>query len=175
MSVFEKLLKSAENEYATKVIDGIPAGDVDTYIDTGSYAFNALLSGSIHGGIPNNKITAIAGEEATGKTFFTLGIVKSFLDENKDAGVFYFESEGALTKDLLEQRNVDTNRVWILPVTTIQEFRQQDRYAASWSPNRPWGNRLAKLIKEAGISNEDKAKTVLNVMEIDQSAYFRIG
>ena len=125
MSVFEKLLKSAENEYATKVIDGIPAGDVDTYIDTGSYAFNALLSGSIHGGIPNNKITAIAGEEATGKTFFTLGIVKSFLDENKDAGVFYFESEGALTKDLLEQRNVDTNRVWILPVTTIQEFRQQ--------------------------------------------------
>ena len=125
MSVFDKLVKSAENEYATKVIDGIPAGDVDTYIDTGSYAFNALLSGSIHGGIPNNKITAIAGEEATGKTFFTLGIVKSFLDENKDAGVFYFESEGALTKDLLEQRNVDTNRVWILPVTTIQEFRQQ--------------------------------------------------
>ena len=54
MSVFEKLLKSAENEYATKVIDGIPAGDVDTYIDTGSYAFNALLSGSRHGGIPNN-------------------------------------------------------------------------------------------------------------------------
>ena len=125
MSVFDKLVKSAENEYATKVIDGIPAGDVDTYIDTGSYAFNALLSGSIHGGIPNNKITAIAGEEATGKTFFTLGIVKSFLDKNKDAGVFYFESEGALTKDLLEQRNVDTNRVWILPVTTIQEFRQQ--------------------------------------------------
>ena len=31
--------------------------------------FNALLSGSIYGGLPANKITAIAGESATGKTF----------------------------------------------------------------------------------------------------------
>ena len=75
--------------------------------------------------MPSNKITAIAGEAATGKTFFALGIVKAFLDKNKDAGVIYFESESALTKDLVEARGVDSKRMVIVPVATVQEFRHQ--------------------------------------------------
>ena len=67
-----------ENEYASLVADGAGPGDVDSFIDSGSYIFNALLSGSIHGGLPSNKITAIAGESATGKTFFLMGMVKTF-------------------------------------------------------------------------------------------------
>ena len=38
----------------------VTGGDVSSFIDTGSYVFNALLSGSINGGLPANKITAIA-------------------------------------------------------------------------------------------------------------------
>ena len=57
------------------VSDGVEAADVEQYIDTGSYIFNALLSGSIFGGLPSNKITAIAGESATGKTTFCNGYV----------------------------------------------------------------------------------------------------
>jgi RecA/RadA recombinase len=87
--------------------------------------FNALLSGSVNGGLPSNKITAIAGESATGKTFFVLGMVKNFLDNNKDAGVIYFESESALTKKLIEDRGIDSERMVIMPVTTVQEFRHQ--------------------------------------------------
>ena len=48
------------------------AADIDgeeKYIDTGSYIFNGLVSGSIFGGVSTNKITAIAGESSTGKTF----------------------------------------------------------------------------------------------------------
>ena len=90
-----------------------------------TYTFNALLSGSIFGGLPSNKITAIAGEAATGKTFFALGIVKSFLDKNKEAGVIYFESESALTRDLVEARGIDSKRMVIVPVATVQEFRHQ--------------------------------------------------
>ena len=56
-----------------------------------------MLSGSIYNGLPSNKITAIAGESATGKTFFVLGMVKHFLDANPNGGVLYFESESALT------------------------------------------------------------------------------
>ena len=95
MDFLKDIAKTAGNEYAALVSDGVEAGDVDSFIDTGSHIFNALLSGSLYGGLPSNKITAIAGESATGKTFFALGMVKQFLEDNKDAAVIYFESESA--------------------------------------------------------------------------------
>jgi len=121
----KQIIKETGNEYASVVSDGVEAGDVDSFIDTGSYMFNALLSGSVNGGLPSNKITAIAGESATGKTFFVLGMVKEFLQNNKNAGVIYFESESALTKKLIEDRGIDSGRMVIMPVTTVQEFRHQ--------------------------------------------------
>tara|TARA_A100001011_G_scaffold94522_1_gene99401 strand:+ start:3172 stop:4191 length:1020 start_codon:yes stop_codon:yes gene_type:complete len=121
----KKVIKDTENEFASIVNEGVEAGDVSTFIDTGSYIFNALASGTIHGGIPANKITALAGESATGKTFFVLGMCKHFLENNPDAGVIYFESESALTKDLIEKRGIDTKRMVVMPVTTVQEFRTQ--------------------------------------------------
>jgi|TARA_Y100000389_G_C17447182_1_gene512343 RecA/RadA recombinase len=134
MSDFLKdIIKTTGNEYAALVSDGVEAGDVDSFIDTGSYVFNALLSGSIHGGLPANKITALAGESATGKTFFLMGIVKNFLDANPKSGVVYFESESAITKQMVIDRGIDPERMVIVPVTTVQEFRTQslrilDRY-----------------------------------------------
>ena len=119
------VIKNAGNEYAAIVDDGVEAGDVDSFIDTGSYIFNGLLSGSIYGGLPSNKITAIAGESATGKTYFLMGIVKNFLDADPDAGVIYFESESAITKNMVVDRGIDPKRMVIFPVTTVQEFRTQ--------------------------------------------------
>ena len=126
MSDFLKdIIKETGNEFATLAKDGVAGGDVDSFIDTGSYSFNALLSGSIFGGLPGNRITAIAGEAATGKTFFALGVVKSFLEANKDAGVIYFESENAISRDMVESRGVDSTRLVVMPVATVQEFRSQ--------------------------------------------------
>ena len=113
------------NEYGGIVDDGVETGDVASFIDTGSYIFNALLSGSIHGGLASNKITALAGESATGKTFFLMGIVKSFLDNDPNAGVIYFESESAITRQMVIDRGIDPKRMVIMPVTTVQEFRTQ--------------------------------------------------
>ena len=125
MSDFLKdIIKETGNEYASLVSDGA-SGDVDSFIDTGSYIFNALLGGSIHRGLPSNKITAIAGESATGKTFFVLGMCKNFLDKNPDGGVIFFESESAITKDIIEERGIDSGRMVVMPVTTVQEFRHQ--------------------------------------------------
>ena len=125
MDFLKDIAKQAGNEYAGLVADGVEAGDVDNFIDSGSYIFNALLSGSIHGGLPSNKITAIAGESATGKTFFLMGMCKNFLDANPDAGVIYFESESAITKQMVIDRGIDPNRMVMFPVTTVQEFRTQ--------------------------------------------------
>jgi RecA/RadA recombinase len=126
MSNFLKeIIKDVGNEYATLVSEGVDSADVTNFIDTGSYSFNALLSGSIFGGLPGNKITAIAGEAATGKTFFALGICKNFLDKDKEAGVIYFESESAISKEMIVSRGVDASRMVIIPVATVQEFRNQ--------------------------------------------------
>ena len=122
---FKDIIKTTGNEYASLVSDGIEGADVDNFVDTGSYIFNALLSGSIYGGLPSNKITAIAGESATGKTFFVMGMVKSFLDANPEAGCLYFESESAITKQMENDRGIEPNRMVIIPVTTVQEFRTQ--------------------------------------------------
>ena len=119
------VIKTTGNEYASLVSDGVETGDVENFIDTGSYIFNALLSGSLNGGLPSNKITALAGESATGKTYFLMGIVKNFLDANPNAGVIYFESESAVTKQMVIDRGIDPNRMVHVPVTTVQEFRTQ--------------------------------------------------
>ena len=125
MNFLSDIVKEIDNEYAGLVSDGVAAGDTAAYIDTGSYIFNGLVSGSIYGGIPSNKITALAGESSTGKTFYCLGIVKHFLDMDPDAGVIYFESESAISRDMIESRKIDSKRMVIVPVTTVQEFRQQ--------------------------------------------------
>ena len=122
MSFLKDIVKEIGNEYATVVSDDV---DSSSLVDTGSYIFNGLVSGSIYGGIPSNKITAIAGESSTGKTFFCLSIVKHYLEKDPDAGVIYFESESAISKEMIESRNIDANRMVVVPVTTVQEFRTQ--------------------------------------------------
>lgn len=142
MSFLKSIVKELDNEYAGLADDGV-VGDTATFIDTGSYSLNALLSGSIFGGLPGNKVTALAGESSTGKTFYALGIAKNFLQTHAEAGVFYFETEGALTKDMLRERGIDTKRFVIVPVSTVQEFRTQavkilDAYEKSGKKeNRP--------------------------------------
>ena len=113
-----------------------------SFISTGSYSFNALLSGSIYGGIPDNKIIALAGEQATGKTYFALNVVREFLNSSPQAMVLYFDTEQAITLDMLQSRGVDTERVAVLPVATIEDFRQQcisvvDKYLEEDKDTRP--------------------------------------
>jgi RecA/RadA recombinase len=126
MSNFLKdMVKTTGNEFASIVEDGIDGGDVTGFVDTGVYALNALLSGSLYGGMPANKIMALAGESATGKTFFALSIVKTFLEANPDGVCMYFDSEAAVTSDMFRTRNIDTRRVAVIGVATVEEFRNQ--------------------------------------------------
>ena len=40
---FKQIIKETGNEYASIVSEGVEAGDVSSFIDTGSYIFNGLL------------------------------------------------------------------------------------------------------------------------------------
>lgn len=118
-------IKATGNEYAGIASEGVMAGDVASWLDTGSYALNALISGSIFKGLPSNRITAVGSHEGAGKSFLALSLVKNFLQENPDGLALIFETEGALTKDTLNERGIDLKRVGIVPVVTVQEFKTQ--------------------------------------------------
>lgn len=116
-------LKSTGNEWAAIADDGIAAGDVDGFYDTGSYTLNALVSGSIYGGMPDSKVTGIAAESSVGKTFLALGTLRQFLIDEPEGLALIFESESAISKKMLTDRGIDPTRVGVVPCTTLQDFR----------------------------------------------------
>ena len=122
MDFLKDIVKEIGDEY-TKLASDI--SEDERFIDTGSLVFNGLLSGSIFGGVSDNKITALAGESSTGKTFFALAVVKNFLDTNPDAYALYFDTESAISKSLLESRGIDLKRIVVINVVTIEEFRSK--------------------------------------------------
>ncbi len=139
---FRDLVEDIKDEDTAIAADGVGSAEFTGTIDTGSYILNAAISGSIYGGVPNNKVTAFAGESATGKTFFVLGIVQNFLANNPNAGVVYYDTEAAVTKDMMEKRGIDTNRVIIAEPDTIQAFRHHalkviDAYEKQPKDRRP--------------------------------------
>ena len=122
MDFLKEIVKEIGDEY-TQIASEID--EIERFIDTGSYIFNGLISGSIFGGVSSNRITAIAGESSTGKTYFSLAVVKNFLDTNPDGYCLYFDTEAAVNKGLLESRGIDTTRLVVVNVVTIEEFRSK--------------------------------------------------
>lgn len=123
MSFIKKAIKKINNEMATIVSDGTYA-DLDSFINTGCYILNAQLSGSIYQGLPNT-IIGLGAPSSCGKTYLMLSIVKHFLNENKHHEVVLFETEGAINKKMLEERGIDSTRVALIPVQTVEEFKMQ--------------------------------------------------
>jgi RecA/RadA recombinase len=134
MDFLTEIVKEIGDEYTQLASD---IDETETYVDTGSFIFNALVSGSIRGGVSGNKITAIAGESSTGKTFFSLAVVKNFLDTNPDAYCLYFDTEAAVNKSLLISRGIDLNRLVVVNVVTIEEFRSKALKAVDLYSKKP--------------------------------------
>jgi RecA/RadA recombinase len=158
MTFLSDITKEIGAEYASLASE---IEENETYIDSGSYVFNALISGSIFGGFSGNKITAIAGESSTGKTFFSLAVVRNFLDANPDGSVLYFDTESAITKSLLESRGIDLNRVVVFNVVTIEEFRTKALQVVDKYLQYPEGERppMMFVLDSLGMLSSEKEIT----------------
>ena len=104
MDFLKDIVKEIGDDYTQLAAD---IEERERFIDTGSFIFNGLVSGSIFGGVSSNKITAIAGESST----------------NPDGYCLYFDTEAAVNRGLLESRGIDLNRLVVINVVTIEEFR----------------------------------------------------
>jgi RecA/RadA recombinase len=124
MAKFAKSFYKLIGDDNTSIVSsGKGSAEFTGYLDTGSYALNAILSGSIYGGVPDNKVTAFAGPQATGKTFFVLGVCKYFQDKNPEGIVVFYDSEGAVTRKMMEDRGLDVERVILNEPETVQAFK----------------------------------------------------
>jgi RecA/RadA recombinase len=159
---FKRFQKVIDNPFASVASEGVYA-DTAGFVDTGSFALNALLSGSIYGGLPNNKVTALAGEEATGKTFYLLGIIKHFLEADSNAIVFLFESEGSITSEILSSRGIDTERVLVIGVETVEDFRSQSMRIVNELLETDPANREKALFALDSLGNLSTLKEISDV------------
>jgi len=125
----------------TKSIDGLGIGfnDPTDWISTGNYALNYLISGDFYKGIPLGKVTVLAGESGSGKSFIASGNVVRHAQEQ---GIFVvlIDSENALDEKWLQALNVDTSPDKLLRLSlsmiddvakTISTFMKQ--YKADYS------------------------------------------
>jgi RecA/RadA recombinase len=166
MDFLKDIVKEIGGEYTQLASD---IDETEKYVDTGSYIFNALVSGSIFGGVSGNKITAIAGESSTGKTFFSLAVVKNFLDTHPDGYCLYFDTEAAITKSLVESRGIDTSRLVVVNVVTVEEFRSKALKAVDLYLKKPEGERkpcMFVLDSLGMLSTEKEITDALNDKQV---------
>lgn len=135
---FDELVEFTENPWASKVVDGIQAGDVSGYVDTGSYILNALVSASIYKGIPKGRVTVLAGPESTAKTFILLESISNFLKAEERGAAIIFTTESSITADMFKDHKIDQGRSYICPVITVQHVRtQMSRILTKYLMNEP--------------------------------------
>lgn len=160
---FRSFIENMKDEDTSIVADGLTSAESAGTIDTGCYMLNAILSGSIFGGLPDNKRLQLAGESSTGKTFFALSIVKAFLDQNPGAGVIYYDTESAVTKDMMESRGIDSRRVAVVEKNTIEEFRTHALKAANSLIDVPEEKRPKMMFVLDSLGNLSSKKEMTDV------------
>lgn len=98
---------------------------VKFFIDTGSYALNAICSGSCYGGIPGGRVTGLAGPSGCGKTLMASKILKNFLNMSPDNRGIIFDSEAAYDEETVTRMGIDPSRVHYFPIETVVSLRNQ--------------------------------------------------
>lgn len=134
MSFAKEFLRGVKDKDTFLVSDEEGSAEFSGFIDSGSYALNALLSASIYGGFADNKVTMIPGEPSAGKTYIALGVAKAFQEKDPEAIVIYYDTEAAVTSDMMKARGVDPDRVILHEPISVQAFRTHavkvlDKYA----------------------------------------------
>lgn len=118
---------------------------IDDFIDSCNYLFNAQISGSLFGGIPNCRTVAFAGETGSGKTYLSLNACRGA--QKKGYYIIYCDSEAAVDEAQFIKFGLDPEKVRYQPINTPLEFK----YFVS---------NLLKQLKDA----KDAGKTVPKIM-----------
>lgn len=153
-----------EETFLDVIKDAIPdiVEDIPTtgFIDTGSYALNAYVSGSLYKGFPDNKISMFHGSAGTGKTFFCLSAIKAFLDQYPDGWIVYFDTEYAIDKDFFAKRGICADNIIIIQPDHLQHFRENALKILDTYSKTPIGERKKLMMVLDSLGNLPTKKEV---------------
>lgn len=135
---------------------------VNDWIDTGSYALNAIFSGSLYGGVPVGRITGFSGPSGAGKTLIINKIIANAQKKGYFAAIW--DTEAAVDRQSAEGVGIDAKRVKYYPVETVEDCRNQiatflDKIIAAKDPN------LKVIIAIDSLGNLASAKELRDVTE----------
>ena len=135
---------------------------VNDWIDTGSYALNAIFSGSLYGGVPVGRITGFSSPSGAGKTLIINKIIANAQKKGYFAAIW--DTEAAVDRQSAEGVGIDAKRVKYYPVETVEDCRNQiatflDKIIAAKDPN------LKVIIAIDSLGNLASAKELRDVTE----------
>lgn len=94
---------------------------VNDWIDTGSMVLNALISGSLYGGVPQGRVVQFAGPSQTFKSGFILKILANA--QKKGLNVIIFDTENAIDPESAAAQGLDISKVKYFPSQSIEATR----------------------------------------------------
>lgn len=107
----------------SSVLDESTLSSAEDWIDTGSHALNAIISGSVFGGVPAGRITGFAGPSMAGKTLIMNKIMANA--QKKGYIPVIWDSEVAVDKRSAQNAGMDTTKVKYYPIETVEDCRNQ--------------------------------------------------
>lgn len=110
------------NDQACIIADN-SLGNVSEWISTGSLSLNSIISGNMFNGIPCGRITTLMGESGTGKSYIAARTAANAQKQGFE--VIWFDSENATSAPFVENMGVNINTLNHLPITTLEDFRNQ--------------------------------------------------
>ena len=108
------------NPYAMFLNDST-LSEVDDWIDTGNYVLNAIISGSLYGGIPKGRVVQFAGPSMTAKSYFILQILANA--QKKGMNVVIFDSENAINQKTALAFGLDPSKVKYVTSVTVEQTK----------------------------------------------------
>ena len=117
----DKQLSKIDGFEMGSILEENEFSEVGEWIGTGNYVLNAQLSGSLFGGVANNRSMGIAGDPQTGKSFLCMNIMREA--QKKDYDVILCDTEGALDRTMAKKFGIDTTRVRYQPIKSISDFK----------------------------------------------------
>lgn len=97
--------------------------EITEYIDIGSCVLNLAMTGSVFGGIPNNRAVELMGPSGTGKTFVMLSAARNA--QKMGYKIYWYDSENAVDKKLMLEFGIDVANVFYSPCNTVEAFRHE--------------------------------------------------
>ncbi|MCS7316932.1 MAG: hypothetical protein NZZ41_01230 [Candidatus Dojkabacteria bacterium] len=162
-----ELIKELEREKNIKVstCDESLYTNISTFISTGCYSLNKILSGSYFRGIAHGRITAFVGLPGVGKSYVCKNIIREA--QKLGYGIIVYDTENAYENQDLKRFGIDTSNI-ILPddIITISQWRTSIvnllKFFHEKDPDQKWlvvTDSIANLVTEKEIDESEEGGT----------------